>query len=339
MRTTGIVCAAALLTLVGACEERRGSSDQGKATPDLANGANNSVGERGDASTILPSAEALGIQGWQDTVHVRGERTELRPETLYRGIGELNSLASSRPELSVIPSEHGGHHLTGPIEPGDLDAIMGVFASAEVSADKMSSAPPTSEIRSLGQMAAAAVQLVSLEPSASALVGSEAPPAVKSRLERAGSAWPEAARVWRVIGMPPDADERASVSFAPDNDPEDDQDEARHRRLQAMGILEFAPVEGGGPGDLITASVGFPYQNRDQLDCELALKFVFDRETEQWVLYSIGSNPGNATMRRLAAAGEWDRISSVAHQLDLLSVLPDCHIVVGARGPLLCRGP
>jgi hypothetical protein len=239
--------------------------------------------------------------------------------------------------LSVIPDEHGRHHLVGLVEPGDVEAILGVFASADVYADKMSSVPPTREILSIGRMAAAAVQLVSVEPSAVALVGAGADPAVVGRLERAARAWPTDARVWRIIGLPPDVDESSSVSFEPDNDPDDNHDEVRHRRLQAMGILGFAPVAGGGLGDLITASVIFKFQNQEQMDRELSVKFLYDRGTDQWVLRSIASIPSQATGLRLLKAGELSEFGSITHSLDVLSVLPDCHVITGPDGPLLCK--
>jgi len=336
MRAAGLASSAALvLVLFGGCEEQAGSAGQGVGPVTGGDAAE----DRGVETTLsLPDADSLGIAGWQEASYPgRGERSGLRDGALSLGPAALKSLADTRPGLSVVSDKHGRHRLTGLVEPGDAGAIMGALASAEVRASKMSSVPPTSEIRSLGEMAAAAVQLVSVEPSAASLVGAGADPEVARRLERAARAWPTDARVWRIIGLPPDADEGSSVRFMPDNDPENDHDESRHRRLQAMGILEFTPVEGGGTGDLVAASVGFPYQNQELHDREFSVRFLYDRGTDRWVLYSIRSFPSRATMQRLARAGEMNRIEGMAHELDLLSVLPDCHLVVGRDGPLLCK--
>lgn len=338
IRSIGAACLMVLLMLVSACNEKAGGDEEGAAPAQTGEAAASARDKEREVQPVasLPDARSLGIDGWQGTEHI-GRGGALGDGSTLQGAGAQRALADTRPELSIIPGEHGRHYLTGLVEPADAEAVAGVFASADVRVNGMASLPPTSEIRSLGQMAAAAVQLVSVEPSAAALVGAGADPAVIARLERAAGAWPTEARVWRIIGLPPDADEGSRISFQPDNDPDDDHEEARHKRLQAMGILEFAPVEGGGPGDLISASVRLPYQNQDRLDREFSARFLYDRGTGQWVLYNIGSVMSRAAMMRLAKAGEWDQIESTAHSLDLLSVLPDCHLVVGPDGPLLCK--
>src|SRR5690606_36141231 len=239
-RTTGVLCAAAiLLMLISACKEQSRNGGERAASTPGGNADGKAASDR-ERAALLPDARSLGIDGWQGTDQI-GRGGVLGDGSLIQEAEALRVLADTRQGLSVVPGDHGRHYLTGLVEPADTEAVMGVFASADVRVSKISSLPPSSEIRSVGQMAAAAVQLVSIKPSAAALLGAGGDGAVTSRLERAAEAWPVEARVWRLIGLPPDAD-GSLISFEPDNDPEDEHEEARHRRLQAMGILEFAPV-------------------------------------------------------------------------------------------------
>ncbi|MFI4916863.1 MAG: hypothetical protein ACIAS6_10210 [Phycisphaerales bacterium JB060] len=346
--TMGAACSMALL--LGACEEEGDASGSaagpapGQVTASQMPERDAETGENPEVDVYLPDARALGIEGWQDAGQRLGRGDQAAPEEefpLAQSEGRLRAIAETNPELSVIPGEDGTPHLVGLADPRDTAALMGIFGSVEVKARGMSSVPPDGAIRSLGEMAAAAIQLVGEEPSADALLGSSRGPdadrAIAARLERAAAAWPKSARVWRVIGLPPDGQEELSIRFGPDNDPDDDRDEARHRQLQRMGILEFAPIEGGGPGDLISTSVTFDYQGNDQADRQLSVRFLYDRGTDRWVLRSIGSAPSMSTMSRLMEQGRGEEINGMAHSLDMLELLPECHLVVGKGGPLLCK--
>lgn len=339
--SSALLCVIAMLPFAS-CKEQPGSGNQGSTASSGAatSGEDGADGEKGAATAppSIPDARALGIKGWQDAKWT-GTRTltEIEEGALSKSSGALQSIADGRPGLSVIPGEDGRHHLTGQVEPGDTEAILSIFASAEVKAQNITSVPPDNEILSLGEMAAAVIELVGYEPSADALVGQGADPDIVARLERAARAWPEDARVWRVVGLPPGADDEPAAMFGPDNDPENDRDEARHRRLRDMGILGFAPVEGGGLGDLVTGQVELQYQGRDQLDRTIHVRFAYDRDTDRWALISVLSMPNMATVSRLMRAGEHDKVGAMAQELDFLSILPECHIVAGGGGPLLCK--
>lgn len=333
--SVGLLCLGTFL-MVGGCEETTSSSSSATVPH---GGGGEAEGTREDIVTpSIPDAKALGIEGWQEATWT-GTRTltQLEQGSLSRSPGALRRIAEDRPGLAVIDDDEGHSYLVGPVEPTDADAIMAVLSSAEVKAQNIASVPPGNEIMSLGEIAAAAIQLISQEPSAEALVGSDADPAIVARLERAANGWPAAARVHRVIGLPPDADDEPAVLFGPDNDPEDDRDEQSHRRLQEMGILEFAPVKGGGIGDLITGQFELQYQGSDQLDRTLHIKFAFDLGTDRWAMISMLSMPNMATISRLMRAGEADKVDSMAHTLDFVSLLPECHLVAGKGGPLLCK--
>jgi len=336
-RSVGLLCLG-ILVIIGACEEKAGSgSSASSTTPHRGGGEAEDRGE-GLVEPSIPDAKALGIEGWQEATWT-GTRTltQLEQGSLSHSTGALRRIAEDRPELAVIDDDEGHSYLVGPVEPTDAAAIMAVLSSAEVKAQNIASVPPGKEIMSLGEMAAAAIQLIGEEPSAEALVGSDADPAIVARLERAASGWPAEARVHRVIGLPPDADDEPAVLFGPDNDAEDDRDEQSHRRLQDMGILEFAPIKGGGIGDLITGQVELQYQGNDQLDRTLHVKFAFDPATDRWAMISMLSMPNMATVSRLMRAGEAEKVNSMAHTLDFVSLLSECHLVVGKGGPLLCK--
>lgn len=350
--TTVILGVAVLLVLVSACEEKGGSGGPapGQVTASEMPDRDPATGENPEVDVYLPNARAMGIEGWQDTSQRlgRGDQASLDDQTpLSRDAASLEAMADTRPGLSVIPDEDGGYHLVGLVEPGDTEAVLGVFASAEVKSYAMSSVPPTAEIRSLGELAAAAIQLFAAEPSAAALVGPDADPTIAARLERAAAAWSEDARVWRVVGLPPGSQGGPSVQLslkkATKNDPDDDaspsdhSDAQRHRRLQAMGILDFAPIEGGGIGDLVTADIEIPFQGPDQRDRVFDTKFVYDRGTDRWVLLSVSSRLSHAERSHLLRARRIDEYRSMTHRLDLLELLPECHLVVGEGGPLLCK--
>ncbi|MFI4916864.1 MAG: hypothetical protein ACIAS6_10215 [Phycisphaerales bacterium JB060] len=379
MRTrniAGLLLAAALPVVLSACEERAGGGGGGQVTGQAtgqdgtaepgtaathgratseAQATSEDRGETNPDRAPLPDAPSLGIRGWQKTDTDGAGRAKFAGDGLEQRTGVMRSLASTRPELTAIPDEDGRLHLTGLVEPDDQEAIAGVFASAQLQQTDLSSVPPTSDMRAMGELAAAVMQLLAVEPSAEALAnagggagrgGSDADLAAIAPLRRAAEAWTTDTRVWRVVGLPPGADDGPLIRFMLTNapkerapgdepEPEDNHDEQRHQRLRDMGILGFEPIEGGSLGDLVTAWIEIPYQNKDRVDRIMTFRFVYDSGTDRWVLFLIHTRVNTAELMRLHKAGKRDEYRRTSHELDLLRLLPNCHLVVGEGGPVL----
>lgn len=275
---------------------------------------------------VVLSPRAAGLRGWKPVTKAAKDGGEfLSPG----GVSDARTLADRLPAVVYIESGGlGGKRvrggLSGLILPEDSDAISTMFLSERVHVDGADAVPPAAQMRGIAGLAALAVQLVAVESDPAAAAGllgqGEVLAGHRASLETAAAAWPERARVWRVLAVPAGIDnsQRLEIDYA--HDPERFESDVRLAR--ASGLLSFTLVDDGA----LLAGTDMRYQNAQQQDRALDVDFLYDRDSDSWALLKIRSRPSSEDMIRLGKEGKFDEVHASIFELDFTTVLPDCLI-------------
>jgi hypothetical protein len=269
----------------------------------------------------LARASDIGLDGWQPTVRDPDPTSDHGELKLRGSESAAMALAERSDGLEFLRTDRGPG-LVGVIEPHDQDAIVTAMLLTPVKVRQLADAPPTPQLHSLADAAAAVAVLIAVESSAAALVGENASqyPDECRALEAAAGAWPESARLSRVVAVPPDSDlpkNSLSVNCGPD-----DRSQAFMDRLREAGSISFESWKGVWPRALATIN----YQNAAGGDRWLAITFALDKATGQWVLIKVDSQPALADAIRWRRNDNMEEYHRNVHTLDLTAVLRD-HVV------------
>lgn len=276
----------------------------------------------GKPTVSLSRAADLGLSGWQPAVRDEDPTKDHSDLVVPGGVAAAIELAHRRNDLDYIETS-SGPGLSGVIQPQDPEAVAISLLVRPVRVRGLSDAPPSRIIHMIAETVAAAVELVCIEPSATRLVGQRATdhPDVCQRLEASARQWPESARVWRIMAVPPDYDLLPSNSLAVNCRP-GDAPRVHIDRLRSAGLFTQEPESGVWP----TAYAQVSYQNSQGGDRWLSLQLVYDAANDRWVLLSIESHPSMIDAIRMARADRVNEYDRHTHTLDLTMVLSN-HVV------------
>jgi len=286
--------------------------------------------ERNGAPRAIP-IDRFGIADWRQSVpSADADGEEVRARFLdKRAAREAESLSDRRPELTYS-APAGGHAddegaaLVGLIDPVDEEAIKLLIAMNELIASGHTSAPPRSQVDSIGRVISAVLPLLSAEGGAD--VASDAAdliPLIERRLGERGVRIPDRFRIWRLLATPAD-----SGYFGTSSSFDIKHDAAILEVASAIrkrSFLSIDPIDGG----VLTGRIAMSYQTEDRTDRALTFRFIYDRETESWILYEIIMAPSYADQRRYYDTENYEALFGGTYTINFLDILPDCVIVTG----------